>query len=383
MPENRSIYAAVACNLDQALLQTTLPLFAESKVDAIEWSFDALYNVRNIPDWFTDLLHAFSSEKRLIGHGIFFSLFSGLWTEEQDRWLAHLKKVSHHFPFDHITEHFGFMTGSDFHKGAPIGVPYSASTLAIGRDRLMRIADAANCPVGLENLAFSYSPDEVKHHGEFLEKLVEPVNGFLIFDLHNLYCQLHNFSLNADELLALYPLHLVREIHISGGSWDEIEGNPPVAIRRDTHDEAVPEVVFQLLEKVIALCPNLKFVVLEQLGTALKSAESQQQFRQDFERMKRIATDFQWNNPSLPPNNFIPPAFHFPEKPMEDLLLHQQQLELSSILENAPNLERAKTLLSQSSLAGSDWKYEDWSPEMLQTAIRIAQKWKNGWYDKN
>lgn len=383
MPENRSIYAAVACNLDQGLLQAALPLFAESKVDAIEWSFDALYKVRNIPDWFTDLLHAFSSEKRLIGHGIFFSLFSGRWNEEQTRWLAHLRKVSRHFPFDHITEHFGFMTGSDFHKGAPIGVPYSATTLAIGRDRLMRISEAANCPVGLENLAFSYSPEEVKHHGEFLEKLVEPVNGFIIFDLHNLYCQLHNFSMDVDELLPLYPLHLVREIHISGGSWDEIEGNPSVSVRRDTHDEAVPDAVFHLLKKVIALCPNLKYVVLEQLGTALKSAESQEQFQQDFERMKRIVTDLTGNNSSHPTNHFIPPTPNFSENPLEDLLLHQQQLELSSILENAPNLERAKTLLSQSSLSESDWKCESWSLHMLETALRIAQKWKNGWSDPN
>lgn len=383
MPENRSIYAAVACNLDQGLLQAALPLFAESKVDAIEWSFDALYKVRNIPDWFTDLLHAFSSEKRLIGHGIFFSLFSGRWNEEQTRWLEHLRKVSRHFPFDHITEHFGFMTGSDFHKGAPIGVPYSAKTLAIGRDRLMRISEAANCPVGLENLAFSYSPDEVKHHGEFLEKLVEPINGFIIFDLHNLFCQLHNFSMDADELLPLYPLHLVREIHISGGSWDETEGNPPVSVRRDTHDEAVPEAVFHLLEKVITLCPNLKYVVLEQLGTALQSTESQEQFRQDFEQMKRIVANFSGTNASFSLNHFIPPTLNIPEKPLEDLVLHQQQLELSSILENAPNAEAANRLLRESSLAGSAWKSEDWSPHMLETALRIAQKWKNGWFNSN
>jgi hypothetical protein len=47
----------------------------------------------------------------------------------------------------------------------------------------------------LENLALSFSVDDVKHQGEFLEKLVEPVNGFLILDLHNLYCQSHNFDI--------------------------------------------------------------------------------------------------------------------------------------------------------------------------------------------
>lgn len=384
MKNNKIIHSSVACNLDQALLQTTLPLFAESRVDAIEWSFDALYNVRNIPDWFTDLLHAFSSENRLIGHGIFFSLFSGNWTTEQDRWLEHLRKVSRHFHFDHITEHFGFMTGSDFHKGAPIGVPYSAATLAIGRDRLMRIADAGNCAVGLENLAFSYSADEVKRHGEFLQQLVEPVNGFIILDVHNLYCQLHNFSIEADKLLALYPLHLVREIHISGGSWDEITGNPPVTVRRDTHDEAVPDEVFALLEKVLPLCPNLKYVVLEQLGIALKTPESQEQFRADFKRMNRIVSGFCAQNAGNELiREFLPPTLHLPKKPLKNNILHKQQAELSVILENATDSADANRLLQQSSLSGTEWNCENWSPQMLETALRIAQKWKHGWQNSD
>lgn len=380
MTTQLSIHSTIACNLDQGLLQASLPLFAESRVAAIEWSFDALYKVRNIPDWFTDLLHAFSAEKRLIGHGIFFSLFSGDWSGEQNRWLSHLRKVSGHFPFDHITEHFGFMTGSDFHKGAPISVPYSASTLAIGRDRLMRISDACQCPVGLENLAFSYTLEEVKRHGEFLQQLVEPVNGFIILDLHNLYCQLHNFSLDTSDLLSIYPLELVREIHISGGSWDQIEGSPPVTVRRDTHDDAVPERVFTLLEEVLPRCPNLKYVVLEQLGTALKTSQSQEQFRADFDRMDGIVNTFcNQNTLSGLPADFLPSTFLLPEVPLTDPELHRQQLELSAILESAPNATAAFRELASSSLANSVWKCEEWSVHMLETALRIAQKWKDGW----
>ena len=143
------IRSAVSCNLDNHLLQATLPLFAAEKVEAIEWSFDTLYKVREIPEWFVELLQAFGKEGRLIGHGVYFSLFSGKWTSEQQRWLDHLRKVSSHFSFDHISEHFGFMTGEDFHKGAPISVPYNSETLAIGIDRLQRIQDACSCHVGL------------------------------------------------------------------------------------------------------------------------------------------------------------------------------------------------------------------------------------------
>jgi uncharacterized protein len=371
------ILASVACNLDQQLLQATLPLFIDEQVEAIEWSFDTLYRVNNIPDWFVELLTAFGKEGRLIGHGVFFSLFSGKWNPEQEQWLQHLKKVSGNFTFDHITEHFGFMTGEDFHKGAPIGIPYNATTLAIGIDRLKRIQDVCQCPVGLENLAFSYSLEEVKQHGEFLNELIAPVNGFIILDLHNFYCQLHNFSLTAEELLELYPLDRVREIHLSGGSWEQTEFQPQRTIRRDTHDDAVPEAVFELLKLVIPRCPNLKFVVLEQLGTALDTTERQEQFRADFSRLKSSASAVGSTHRT---NNFLPALpFVLSDQVAEDPLLASQQQELSAILENAINYENAVTLLSNSGLAHSDWNVEEWSPYMLETAMRIAQKWKNGW----
>jgi uncharacterized protein (UPF0276 family) len=380
MERSPYILSTVACNLDTRLLQATLPLFAAEKVDAIEWSFDTLYKTPDIPDWFTELLEAYAQKGRLIGHGVFFSLFSGKWSNEQQRWLDHLRQVSSHFTFDHITEHFGFMTGEDFHKGAPIGVPYTASTLAIGTDRLKRIYDACGCPVGLENLAFSYSCDEVRRHGEFLSRLIEPVNGFIILDLHNLYCQLHNFSIAFDELIHAYPLDRVREIHISGGSWELSDTDPGRTIRRDTHDDAVPEAVFSLLRHTLPLCPNLKFVVLEQLGTALHTPESQSQFQSDFNRMREITEAFNGQPHPGATNDFLPAGIIVvPEMVPEDEQLHRQQTELSQLLVRASDFTEAAALLARSSLAHSEWQIENWSPEMLETAVRIARKWRKGW----
>jgi len=366
------IRAAVACNLDANILAACLPLLEESRVEAIEWSFDALYKVKEIPGWFRELLTAFSDENRLIGHGIFFSLFSGKWLPEQEAWLSHLKQTATEFSFDHITEHFGFMTGQDFHHGAPLNIPYSTSTLNIGKDRLKRIYNACGRPVGLENLAFSYSLDEVKRHGAFLEQLLEPVNGFIILDLHNLYCQLRNFDLDFEDLISLYPLDKVREIHISGGSWDDSAASPERSIRRDTHDEAVPPEVFQLLELAIPRCPHLKYVVLEQLGNGLQTPESKQGFYNDFLQMQDITQQHNMNEG----HSFMPSQPVLTGPAIEDLHLYKQQLELSSILETAPSYNAAMHLLAQSSLANSDWNIEQWEPYMIETAIKIAGKWK-------
>jgi len=353
-----------------------MPLLEEGKVGAIEWSFDALYNLPSIPDWFDAFLQVYGNAGRLIGHGVFFSLFSGRWSSAQTDWLQYLKKTCQRYAFDHITEHFGFMTGKDFHHGAPLNIPYTSNVLAIGTDRLKRIADTCERPVGLENLAFSYSPDDVKRHGEFLHRLLEPVNGFIILDLHNLYCQSHNFSIPLYELIHAYPLHKVREIHISGGSWEAATTAPAGKVRRDTHDGAVPPEVFAVLQTTMMQCPHLKYVVMEQLGNALHTEVARKNFHDDFIRMNNLVQqagkegDEENNHPFMPP---FPLKY---EDIIEDSLLHMQQLELSAILESASTGSEAISALQQSSLARTVWCIENWQPHMLETACKIAQKWK-------
>jgi uncharacterized protein (UPF0276 family) len=375
------IYSSIACNLDAGILSAALPLFEAEKIQAIEWSFDTLFKYEKIPDWFCELIKTFADQGRLVGHGVFFSLFSGKWSPAQQHWLERLKMLSEEFQFDHITEHFGFMTGEDFHKGAPISIPFTPSTLAIGRDRLLRIQEACRCPVGLENLAFAYTLDEVRKHGYFLEKLIEPVNGFIILDLHNLYCQIQNFNIAYEKILDIYPLEKVREIHISGGSWVENDKMESGWVRRDTHDDAVPNAVFELLKNTVPRCPNLKFIVLEQLGTGLETEQSQMQFRRDFSKMDLIvkaANRFRNNEPLY---TFLPERIaHKLSSPVQDLHLYEQQICLSKILETAADYGQARQFLSETTLANSDWEVEKWEPAMLETALAIAQKWKNGFY---
>lgn len=324
------------------------------------------------------MLNAFGVEKRLIGHGVFFSIFSGKLTSEQQNWLDNLKRLSLEFKFDHITEHFGFITGKDFHTGAPFSIPFNRTTLSIGKDRMKRIFNACQCPVGLENLAFSYSLEEVKRHGAFLGKVIEPVNGFIILDLHNLYCQLHNFDIKFEELLDSYPLEKVREIHISGGSWEESKMHPHRKVRRDTHDDIVPNEVFELLKQTIPLCPHLKFVVLEQLGIALDTVESRLLFQNDFYKMEAILQEYNKQSIEKEINYFMPSQDYCPGDPIEDKLLADQQLQLSKILLTAADANEAKTLLRASVLAHSDWEIDTWQPYMLETAIQITKKWQFG-----
>jgi hypothetical protein len=178
-------------------------------------------------------------------------------------------------------------------------------------------------------------------------------------------------------LLQSFPIHRIHEIHISGGSWQNIANKK---IRRDTHDNAVPIEVFNLLRQTMPICKNLKYVVLEQMASSLTSHKNILDFQEDFQDIHAIVSKHNQTSVSSTTNDFINKELLLAtDYPYEDLQLYEQQKTLASILENAKSLEHAKTLLATSNLASSDWNCETWDEAMLQTAIAIAQKWKHGW----
>ena len=148
----------------------------------------------------------------------------------------------------------------------------------------------ARVPVGLENLAFAFGPQDVRDQGVFLDQLLGEVDGFLLLDLHNVYCQLCNFGQKVDQLLASYPLDRVRELHVSGGSWSESTTDGGGQVRRDTHDNAVPDDVFELVAWALDRCPAVEAVILERLGGTLRAADAEC-FQDDFRRLRQLVRE--------------------------------------------------------------------------------------------
>lgn len=233
------------------------PLFEAGEVDALEWSFDTRWD--NVPEWVAPLVDEYAAAGRLSGHGVTFSPFSARFTARQADWLARLAREVAKRRYIRVSEHFGCTTAGDLVDGAPLPVPFREDVLRVGRDRLARLADAAGVPVGLENLALAFSRQDALDQGPFLEELLAPVNGFLVLDLHNLYCQSVNFGIPLLELMHRYPLERTRTLHLSGGST--VDG-----IRRDTHDGAVPDAVIEALPRALEACPHADTVILERLG---------------------------------------------------------------------------------------------------------------------
>lgn len=354
-------------------IEAALPLFQNGEIDVIEWSFDTIPKKAKEPEWLKLLLKEYSGKGRLIGHGVRYSLLKGLWDSNQDKWLKQLAVEVKKYTYRHITEHFGFMSSDNFHKGTPLPVPFNKTTLAIGQDRLKRLQNITQLPVGIENLAFAFSDAQIKEQGEFLEKIIEPVNGFLILDLHNIWCQSHNFKVDAVKLIKSYPLNKVKEIHISGGSWATVKTSKN-RVRRDTHDEAVPKEVFHLLKEVLPLCENAEYVIFERLGHTIKTVKDKLQFAKDFRQVKKIVSSQRKNEEDLTENIKKTKVSHqVPLKPFEDATLHkQQQFVIDTLLVNK-DVTKAIQLLQNKKI--NNWQPHLWTNYMVETAMVLIKKW--------
>lgn len=271
--------------LQEDFLAATLPLFSNDEVEILEWSPDIGWAAPTKPEWANELLDFYSSADCLYGHGVNYSPMSAEWTAVDSAWIENLKRELEARKFVHFSEHFGFSRIGHLQQGAPLPIPFTTEAIRAGQFKLEKLAHTTGGRIGLENLALAFNKGDAMQQGRFLEELLQPFDGFVLLDLHNLYCQMENFGLSADELLGTYPLERVREIHISGGSWSE---SRKTRIRRDTHDNEVPDEVLALLPLVLAQCPNVEAVILERIGGTMPSAEQQARFREDYRAIAKI-----------------------------------------------------------------------------------------------
>lgn len=350
---------------ESEFVSAILPLLQSSSIEVLEWSFDTFYNAKE-PVWLSDLLNFYSENNRLIGHGVYYSLFDAKWSDRQEVWLERLKQEIKKRQYNHITEHFGFMNTENFHQGVPLPVSLHPQTLQIGKDRLHRLQDAVEIPVGIENLAFSFSVDDVKEQGVFLDKLIEEIDGFLILDLHNIYCQACNFDVDMQEIIQSYPLDKVKEIHLSGGSWQEsIYGKK--SIRRDTHDDDIPDEIWAVLPSVLLQCKNVQYVIIERLGHSIKTERDKQNFLSDFVKAQTIINVLDWSGRE---NRFwSKKEVNISKKPLEDAILYEEQTRFTKLLFDSVDPILVKK---------QDFQYfntETWNEEMIMTAQNILKKW--------
>jgi uncharacterized protein len=180
-------------------------------------------------------------------------------------WLNQIAADHAAFDFLWYTDHLGVSAPDGLALTLPLPVPLTAAAAA-GVARQLKALQQIVPDVGVENTAHHFVLGDPLDEPGFIARCLSGRRTHLLLDLHNVHTMALNLGFDAAAYLDRLPLHRVIELHLSGGA----ESNPGWlpsgrTLRLDSHDGAVPEVVWSLLDRVVRRCPNLRAVVLERL----------------------------------------------------------------------------------------------------------------------
>ncbi len=345
-----------------------IPLVDAGGVDALEWTVDVLFGYDEPLDaWVSGLLDSFAG--RVYGHGVGLSPTSARFDDAAAAWLTELARDSRRYR--HVTDHWGFSRARGLLRGAPLPLVASEAVVAATTNALQALAAVTNTPVGLENLPLALSADELDTQPAMIARTLDAIDGVLLLDLHNLWCQAVNFERDARALAVRYPLDRVREIHVAGGGWSDSSFGPPV--RRDTHDGWVPAEVIELLAWVIPRCPALEVVVLERIPSALEDHALHDAWRAEFRAIADVV-----RSAARDPLVAVPAAVHapLPVHAREDVGRFQDAMVRVLLDHRGASPRAAHAML----LAHADCEpFRDqvarWELRPLEVALALVAKW--------
>ncbi len=211
-----------------------------------------------------------------VSHGVGWSVGSASDLAERDaRWLAALERTHAAFDLAWATDHLGASVLAGDEVLLPMPVPMTDAMADHVRARLARLQRVVP-DVGLENTAWTFVLGDVREEPAFLARALAGEGLHLLLDLHNLLTTATNHDADPFELLGRMPIERVIEIHLAGGSTSPPEWLASGVTRRlDSHDAAVPEVVWELLDAALPRCASLRAIVLERMeGTVADEADA-------------------------------------------------------------------------------------------------------------
>lgn len=205
--------------------------------------------------------------KPFVAHGVGFSMGTGARADaaRRRRWIARLRRDHAAFGFRWYTDHLGASSLAGLAVTLPLPLPMTAHAAAVVR-RSLAAMQAVVGDVGVENNVAYFMLGSPLDEPAFLGRVLRAPRTHLLLDLHNVYTMAENFGFDPDAYVARLDLGKVIEIHLSGGSFSDPAWLASGRVMRlDGHDDAVPEPVWALFDRVAPRCPNLRGVTLERM----------------------------------------------------------------------------------------------------------------------
>ena len=145
-----------------------------------------------------------------------------------------------------VSEHlcWGSALGQHFNDLLPL--PYSEASLALVCERVLRLQEALERQVLIENIsAYVTFPESTIPEGAFIAELSRRTGCGVLLDVNNLYVNQRNHGIDALAQVNALPPGCVEEIHLAGHLAEE-------DCLIDTHGDRVIDAVWRLYEAALA-----------------------------------------------------------------------------------------------------------------------------------
>lgn len=214
------------------------------------------------------------SRKPIVAHGLAFSPASPMRGDEARAasWLARLRDDQAMFQFPWMSEHLGWVGAKGIFSVLPLPFLYNEETAEAVARRMGALAAVVPVAAFENNVAYFHLEDP-EREPEYLNLLMRRANCYLMLDLHNVYTQCKNNGCDPSDYVARLDLERVVQIHLSGGADSDPQWLASRRILRlDSHDEAIPETVWNLYETFLPKCKQIGGVVVERLNGTFEAS---------------------------------------------------------------------------------------------------------------
>ena len=190
-------------------------------------------------------------------HGIGLSLGSADGLDQNH--LRRLKQLIERIDPFLVSEHLSWSTIGGIYLPDLFPVPYNDQSLQILRDNINHAQEYLGRELLIENPS-SYIEYKASNTTEvdFIVTLCQQTGAKLLLDVNNIFVSCSNHKWNAYEYIKRIPSNMVKELHLAGHSFKQIDAN--TVLRVDTHDSHVcPEVweLYALALQKFGLVPTL------------------------------------------------------------------------------------------------------------------------------
>lgn len=208
-----------------------------------------------------------AASKPFVAHGVGLSLGSADPADQarQRRWHARLAEDQRRFGFRWLSDHLAVTHLAGEAVTLPLPLPPTPAAAALVRRRLAELQ--AFCPdVAVENAAHYFTYGDPCDETALIAGVLTLPGSHLLLDLYNVVMMGENLGFDPRAYLARLDLARVIEIHVAGGGPSEPGWLPSGrSYLLDSHEAAVPESVWALLEELAPRCPGLRGITLERM----------------------------------------------------------------------------------------------------------------------